>query len=168
MKRAVFIALLCILVLSSSFRCTTATWSFSILIQFQDKGQDNIDGLEVCFTPPLNFENHAIVFEKVYEHSSDNMTNFKGYMAFFFICSIRDLPSNTTYLQWDRLKIILDSQIKVSDPNDKYKEYTTTIKSLIENSEYKDRKVDDLCNENGDLYNLRLLFKIPLETVKQE
>lgn len=164
MKRSYLIALLGTFVLFSSFRCSTVAWSFSVLLQFQDENQNLIEDLDVSFDPPLALDNRVVTFDKENEYSSNNVITFKGYDAFFFICPVRDLPPNTTYLEWDRLKSILDGTIKVFDPNNKYKKYTTTLRELIEeNSEYKNRKVDDLYNGTDDPYNLRLTFKIPLE-----
>lgn len=148
-------------ILLSSFRCTTATWAFSILLQFQDENHNNIEGLDVQFSPDLYYENRHIVFENKLDHS-DSGSSFKGYEAYFFLCSIRDVPSNTRYLDWDRIQDILNNySIRVVDKSGVYKEYTiNSLRELIQNSEYRDKKVLDY-DDNG-AYS-PLTFTIQLE-----
>ena len=68
-------------------------------------------------------------------------------------------------LDWSSIQSILDSYvIKISDPNGLYKDYrTSTLRELIENSGYSDRKLVVGYDDNGKVIPNELTFKIPLE-----
>ena len=60
--------------------------------------------------------------------------------------------TDVLFLNWAPIQSILDNYtIKITDPNGIYKEYNTPIlRELIENSEYKDRKLS-CYDENGKI-----------------
>ena len=168
MKRLSIIFTLFAVILLSSFRCTTATWSFSILLQFQDENHNNIEGLDVQFSPDLYYGNYKVQFERENVHYDDH-TDFKGYKAFFFVCAIQDIPQNTTYLEWNKIQNILDNySIKVVDKSGVYKEYTiNSLRELIQNSEYRDKKVLDYDDKNGAYSPLTFTIQLEKQDTQQ-
>lgn len=162
MKKYLLLVLLIASFLMLSFRCTTSRWIFAIELDIQNEEGEKIDNLEIrCVSNTANKIDDFHVYPK-YKYVDDTK-NIDIYRIELFNCPMVDVPLETKYIEWDKLKSILDNYtIKITDPNGIYKEYNTPIlRELIENSEYKDRKLS-CYDENGKIVP-EMVFSITLK-----
>ena len=163
MKKYLLIILFATSVLLFSFRCTTSIWGVLIELNVQNEEGEKIDNLDIKFIPNSEGKNISIDFYPTYSYTDGNKI-IDTYNAELFNCPMADVPLQKTYLTWDKLDDILDNYvIKISDPvNKTYEDYnTSTLRELIENSEYKNRKLSGY-DENGKVLPPELTFKIQL------
>lgn len=163
-KFRLFLAFLCFVMVSLvSFRCTMNRWLFLIEIIPKNTEGIVIDNLELKLLSKSLKANENSSFYPTYKYI-DGVKMIDSYCATLYNCPISDVPLESRYLDWDKLQPILDNYIiKISDPNGIYKDYTiSSIRSLIENSVYKDRKLYGYDDE-GNALPEALTFSIHLE-----
>ena len=146
-----------------SFRCTMNRWLFLIEIIPKNTEGIAIDNLELKLLPKSIKTSDNLSFYPTYKYI-DGVKMIDSYCATLYNCPISDVPFESRYLDWDKLQPILDNYIiKISDPNGIYEDYTiSSIRSLIENSEYKNRKLS-IYDDEGNVLPEALTFTIQLE-----
>lgn len=163
MKKRLLTILLLSFILLSSFRCTTSVWSFAIAFQVVDENDKIVDGLNVQIVPDLYNNSSLVTFKKNYNNAAGKK-EFSYYSSELFMCLMSQVSLDDRYLDCKEIQEILDNySILISDPQNIYKDYTiSTLRELIENSEYKDRKLS-IYGDDGEIYSNTLFFKIKLE-----
>lgn len=163
-KIRLILAFLCFSMLSLvSFRCTMNRWLFLIEIIPKNTEGITIDNLELKLSSKSIKPNDNISFYPTYRYI-DGVKMIDSYCATLYNCPISDVPLESRYLDWDKLQPILDNYaIEIYDAKGIYKDYKiSSIRSLIENSEYKNRKLS-IYDDEGNVLPEALTFTIQLE-----
>lgn len=163
MKKIILILFLPFL-LSCINPCGPVGLYIQVVPEFQDTLIDNVD---VSFEN-IRFNSKTTPIPPIIKN--ERFTYEKELNCYYGIAYVEYNIKNTDIrlLDWSSIQSILDSYvIKISDPNEIYKDYSTsTLRELIQNSEYRDRKLVVDYDDNGKATPNELSFKIPL--VKNE
>lgn len=158
MKKLILILFICVLT-SCIYPCGPVGLYIQIVPEYQGEFVNTVD---VRFEN-TNYNSKTTPISSVIK--DEKFTYEKDLNCYYGVAYVEYNVKNTNVrlLDWSSIQSILNNYtLKISDINGIYEDYnTSTLRELIENSEYKNRKLSGY-DENGKVLPPELTFKIQL------